>query len=333
MYYLAAVASTISKICVALTSSALLHGCAGVPLFRGSLPEVLDTENKTIAVVGDLQLTPGFVRFVRRRENNAREQQLLITDLHRHVDSLAALIIVGDLVYAARSDKDWEHFDSLMAPFAERMPILPAIGNHDYPCYLVRLCRNGKIANSMKSRFPWMVPGKPYSVNAGNLLLLFIDSETELEAQSTWLKDQLSAAAETYSAALVFFHRPAFSNSIDRGASGNVEVQRFIVPAVNAAALPTAVFSGHIHGFEHIVSNDIHYVTTAGGGGPRGPMPVGPGPDAYRGPECVAVDGTVRRPFNYLLLRETNERLRIEVHGFCRGDTAIGLLDTIEIKL
>jgi hypothetical protein len=309
-------------------------GCASLPAFDAALPTFVDTTDKTIAVIGDLQQTAAFVRFIRRRENNDRQQKMLIDDLSKYIDQLAALIIVGDLVYSARSRSDWRHFDTLVAPFAAHMPILPAIGNHDYPCFLIQWCRTGKMARGMRARFPWMEPGQPFSVDTGRLLLLFLDSESEFESQGRWLKDRLADAAGRFSAALVFFHRPAWSNSIDRGATGSAEVRQFIVPALNAAALPIVVFNGHVHGFEYRVRNGVHYVTTAGGGGPRGPMPAGPTPDDYQGDTCVRTrDGAILRPYNYVLLRERADKLEIEVRGFCRGDTEVRSLDRIEVDL
>ncbi len=330
LYYRAAVAM---RLLLTIASSWLIAGCAQAPAFRASLPSEIDQRDKAIAIIGDLQQTSGFVRAVRRREDNAQAQQRLISDLQRHADQLAALVIVGDLVYTARSKRDWAHFDSLIAPFAERMPILPAIGNHDYPCFLVQLCRNGRLAHGMAERFPWISPGQPFSTSAGRIRLLFLDSESQLETQSAWLRRQLEDAAGQFRAALVFYHRPAFSNSIDRGADGNEAVQRYVVPILNESPLPTIAISGHIHGFEHFIRDGVHHITTAGGGGPRGPMPTGPRADAYRGPDCISEAGEVLRPFNYLLLRETAQAVHIEVRGFCGGDSDVRLLDAIEVEL
>lgn len=334
LYYRAVVASNAPRLALTLLSLVLLSGCANTPAFRASLLSELDIRHKAIAIIGDLQQTSAFVRFVRRRENNEAEQQQLMADLRGQIDELAALVIVGDLVFSARSQSDWNHLDSLVAPFAQRIPVLAVTGNHDYPCYLVEFCRSSKMAGGMQARFPWVTPGQPWSVAAGRLQLLFLDSESELESQGAWLKEQLDRAANEFDAAIVFFHRPAFSNSIDRGANGNEDVQRFIVPALSAAPLPAIAISGHVHGFEYIVHDGVHYVTTAGGGGPRGPMPAGPRPDAYRGPDCIREDnGAVLRPFNYLMLRDTTRSIRIEVRGFCRGDANVRVLDTIEIGL
>jgi len=322
--------SLIASVAMALGAA----GCAHEPAFRQQQPDVVDLEGRTIAVIGDLQQTSGVARFVRRRENNAEAQRRIVADLEGRIDDIGALVIVGDLVFSARSARDWSHLDSLVAPFAARVPVLPAIGNHDYPCYLVQFCRTSVIARGMRERFPWFVPGQPYAVESGDLLMLFLDSETALAEQGDWLGSRLEDARGRYAAALVFFHRPAFSHSVDRGAVGDPDVQRYVVPQLEAARLPVVVMSGHIHGFEHIVRNGVHYVTTAGGGGPRGPMGERGDDDRYAGPECLrARDGETLRPFNYVLVAEAADRIRISVRGFCKGDPEVRELDSFDVAL
>lgn len=312
----------------------IASGCAHEPAFRAALPVEVDSQGKAIAIIGDLQQTPGFIRFIRRRENNLLDQRRLFDDLQAVVDDLSSLVIVGDLVYSARSSRDWAHFDTLVAPLAESIPVLPAIGNHDYPCFFIEFCVKSRISRGMLERFPWFVPGEPYAVESGDFLLLFLDSESRLEAQGLWLQDRLDSAAGRYAAALVFFHRPAFTNSLVFGAVPDRDVQQHVVPRLEQANLPVVAFSGHVHGFEHIVMTDIHYVTTAGGGGARGPLAEVRPFDRYRGPGCPQPEGdTVLRPFNYVLVRETGNQLTIDIRGFCRGDDAVRSLDTIEIPL
>jgi Calcineurin-like phosphoesterase len=315
-------------------AAVLLAGCAHEPLFQEQQPTTVDLHGKAIAIIGDLQQTSGFVRFVRRREETSAQQRRLMDDLDARIDELGALVIVGDLVYTARSARHWEHFDSLVEPFVGAMPILPAIGNHDYPCYLVRFCSQSKISRGMLERFPWFSPGVPYAVDSGDLRLLFIDSETNLASQGQWLEDELAAARGRYAAALVFFHRPPYTNSIDWGSDPNPDILNNIVPRLEQAGLPLVVFNGHIHGFEYIVRNGVHYVTTAGGGGPRSAMGEERPFDEYRGPDCPQKKpGKVFRPFNYVVLRRETDRLHIDVRGFCRNDAAVHSLDTIEVPL
>jgi hypothetical protein len=184
----------------------------------------------------------------------------------------------------------------------------------------------------MLVRFPWLEPGQPYAVRSGDLDLLFLDTETGFESQGQWLAAELERASGEDAAALVFFHRPAYTNSIDRGAIGSPEVQKFFVPALRAATTPVIVFSGHVHGFEYLVREGIHYVTTAGGGGPRGPMADERPDDHYGGPDCEREQqGDLVRPLNYLLLKDTAATIEIEIRGFCGAGDSVRVLDRIEV--
>ena len=105
-----------------------------------------------------------------------------------------------------------------------------------------------------------------------------------------------------------------------------------VVPALRAAAAPVIVFSGHVHGFEYLVRDGVHHVTTAGGGGPRGPLAEQKPDDRYRGPDCRREkQGDVVRPLNYLLLRASAATIEIEVRGLCGGGDGVRELDRIEV--
>lgn len=310
-----------------------LAGCAGSPpAFRSGRPDAIAPGAPSIAVIGDLQMTPAFVRRMRGREDNREAQRRLVDDLTRRTERLGALVIVGDLVFTARSQRAWSHFDDLVAPFAASMPVLPAIGNHDYYCVFVQLCMQRVVPGQFRRRFPWMEPGMPYLVRYGRLVLVFLDSETALEPQAGWLADTLAAEAGRADLALVFFHRPPYSNSIDRGARGDVDVERLLVPVLQSSPLRAAVFNGHVHGFEHLLVDDIHYFTTAGGGGPRGRLGAERPGDIYAGPDCdEGPGGDVLRPFNYVLVTPDNDGVTVDVRGFCRGDSAVRLLESVRL--
>ena len=70
-----------SPIAALLIGLALASGCAHEPAFRATLPVEAESPANAIAIVGDLQQTSGFVRFIRRREDNALDQQRLFNDL------------------------------------------------------------------------------------------------------------------------------------------------------------------------------------------------------------------------------------------------------------
>jgi hypothetical protein len=270
----------------------------------------------------------------RRRENNRVSQAELVADLSARVDRLAALVVVGDLVYTGGARRQWRRVDRLLAPISAEVPVLPAIGNHDYHCFLIQFCTQRVVPREFRQRYPWFAPGQVYAVAYGDLLLAFLDSETGLDAQREPLRRLLDEGKERYAAALVFFHRPAYSNSIDLGARGDERIQSQIVPLLEGAGLPVVVFSGHIHGYEHLVINGLNYITTAGGGGPRGLLGADRPNDRYSGPNCETNDeGAVLRPLNYLLVDRSDDALAIEVRGFCRAGEPIRTLDRLRIEL
>lgn len=315
---------------------ALLSGCAlwtPEPAFRETLPAEVDDAD-TIAVIGDLQLTPAWVRSFRGREDNSVEQQVLMTDMLERVDELAALVIVGDLVFSPGANRDWTHFDEIVSPIAARVPVLPAIGNHDYRCILIYICFHRAVPRRYRARFPWVRAGKPYEVAYGDIALYFLDSERDLDAQSTWLAERLAMAEDRFSVAIVFFHRPPFSNSIDLGAKGLEAAVQYVVPVLESAPVPVVVVNGHIHGYERLRIDGIDYVTTAGGGGPRGPLGAARPNDLYAGPDCrTEPDGSVIRPLNYLLITRNTAGLDLEVRGLCKDDPGVSVLESVEVPI
>jgi len=322
------------RVCSSLVLFAALAGCgvfAPGPAFRAELPAAIDAED-TIAVIGDLQMTPWLVRWPRGRENNLEAQRVLVADLHDRAAELGAVALVGDLVFTPRSQRDWTHFDRLVGPLARSVPILPAMGNHDYHCLFVQLCRQRVVPRQTRARFPWLAPGVPYAVASGDLQLLFIDSETALEQQARWLRERLQRPDPQRSMAIVFFHRPPYSSSQDRGAVGNVDVQRWLVPVLRAAPVTTIVINGHVHGYEHQIIDGIHYVTSAGGGGPRGWLAADRPHDVYGGRNCATdSEHAVLRPLNYLLVRRLEGAVRIEVRGLCSGEERVDVLESFTI--
>jgi hypothetical protein len=311
-------------------------GCALRPppaTFATGLPASIPA-TKPLAVVGDLQLTAPFVRWVMRRESNEAEQLRLVTDLQEHADTIGALVIVGDLVFTAASRSDWRRFDGFVGPLARRVPVLPAIGNHDYYCVFVQRCLHRVIPKNFRRRFPWFAPGQPYAVRYGELMLAFLDSETNLAAQGEWLERNMREWEGSVAAALIYLHRPPFTNTVTRGAEPAAEVRKHIVPRLRAAAPMPVVIAGHAHGYEHLLIDGVHYLVSAGGGGPRGLLAAARPNDIYDGRDCSRDEsGRVLRPFNYLLIEPGDAELIVTVRGFCRADEAVSIVDEFRISL
>lgn len=323
-------------VCACLTAAAI-SSCTLAPAVDGfpvELPTAIRNDTR-IAVVGDLQMTPWLVRTLRRSEFNEAEQAMLVEDLQERAGELDALIIVGDLVFTPRARRQWARFDRLIGPMAGRLPVLPAMGNHDYNCVFVELCSQRRIPGNVKIRFPWLEPGAAYIVAYGDLGLVFLDSETALPEQGEWLRNMLPEIERRFEAVLIFTHRPPFTDSsIGSLAPGHTELQQYIVSALADSPVVPVFISGHVHGYEHLRVDGVHYVVSGGGGGPRRFLLPNRRRDVYSGRDCRRDEaGGALRPFNYLLIERRTERLNITVRGFCRGDAGIRVVESFDIPL
>jgi hypothetical protein len=323
------------RLCLLMLSGTLVTACAlgpTAPGFPVVLPDEIEADAKALAIVGDLQMTPLAVRKLMGRENNELQQKRLLEDITAHVGDLGALVVLGDLVFTSSSRSDWKHFDALVGPLSERVPVLPAIGNHDYRCVLVRFCVQGHVPRSFLSRFEWFAPGRPYWLGFGSAALLFLDTETRIYEQSQWLRSWLDRHEDEFAAVVVFTHRPPYTDSKMRDSRPSPEIQSSFVEPLRQASPIAVFFSGHAHGYEHLVVDGMHFIVSAGGGGPRGRLkPVRP-LDTYVGRDCALEDdGSVLRPYNYQLLRVTEDALEIDVRGFCRHDDGVGRIERFRV--
>lgn len=277
-------------------------------------------------------MTSWLVRAVTRRENNLEAQRRLIDDLQQQLDNVAAVALVGDLVYNARSRRDWIHFDTLLAPVAAEVPLLPALGNHDYHCIFMQLCSQRVVPKNARMRFPWLAPGRPYWTDFGALALVFLDSETAIAEQGAWLSDLLDRLDHRFRAVVVFVHRPPYTDATTRGLSPALDIRTTLAGAFADRNVVPLIVSGHAHGYEHHIVDGVHYLVTAGGGGPRGWLSPDRPFDVYTGRVCETdTESQVRRPFNYMLMSADAAGVHITVRGFCRADTVVGVLESFSV--
>ena len=312
---------------VIITMLGFVVGCSSRPPAAGfpvAYPCVVRDSGKPIAVIGDLQTTSLGERLLFRREFTERQQELLLDDLKKQ--EIGLLAIVGDMVFTASSRKEWALFDSMVAPIARKVPVLPALGNHDYHCLVGEFCFNHAVPENVLSRFGWLQPGQEYICEYGEVTLVFIDSETGLKSQGMWLDRELRKLERLNRRVVVFTHRPPYSN-VDRSKPGprpNEEVRKQITDRLAGSPIGRLSIHGHVHGFEHLQIGNMHYVISGGGGGPRPWLAAERTTDIYSGADCeVDSDGRVKRPFNYLLLWAYDRQIRIVMRGLCSGDSEV----------
>jgi hypothetical protein len=295
-----------------------------------------------LVVIGDVQRTSLLEHSVLGRELNDREQLLLLKDIG--AQSFDAMVLLGDMAFDG-SDDAWAHFDALMAPL--RAPsagagpnprlFFPVMGNHDY---------SAGSGTQIRRRFPDLGGATHWSFLWGSVRMIVLDGnreqlchpdlrqgpvsgcDTEWQAQLRWLQNQLQIVDESADerGAILFVHQSPYTQS------PWVEEDQYDARAFALALLASrrglALISAHAHGFERYryvrYVGDLRppkeFVVSAGGGGPR--------PSERReGAEKDESELRWPRPFNYLMLEQTDSTVEVSVRGIDKNVCAVQALD------
>jgi len=165
----------------------------------------------------------------------------------------------GDLVAAGNNESDWDaqFFDPSYANIQEMLATLPyqsCMGNHEQAGVL------------FQKYFPYpFVAGRYWSFDYGPAHFVVVDQYTNYgtgSAQLVWMESDLAATTKPWK--FVCLHEPGWSAG---GHSNNTSVQNYIQPLCEQYGV-SIVFAGHNHYYARAVVNDVHHVTTGGGGAP-----------------------------------------------------------------
>ncbi len=177
----------------------------------------------------------------------------------------------GDIVFNGDKDDDWRVYDRETAIWRERrIPVYPALGNHD-------LHGDLKIAlENYFARFPELKQNRFYSVHAANSLMLTLDSaldETE-GPQGIWLQDQLEHLPGSVDFVFIVLHHPPYTSSSDEKTYGGGHSARspeqklaaYLEEQQKKLRARIVVFSGHVHNYERHEHAGVTYFVCGGGG-------------------------------------------------------------------
>jgi hypothetical protein len=180
------------------------------------------------------------------------------------------LLGTGDLVEEGGSDLEWLRLFDIERPLLASRALYPAAGNHEYAGdpLLTRFRRffllpRGTGTAVEPAEHP--VTAAYYSFRYGNSLFVALDANHPGDrAQNDWLADTMHRAANDPEVrhVFVFDHQPTF-------AVGDLCGSAFLQgPWVSAFADPKvrAVFSGHVHAYEHLERGRVRYFVTGGAG-------------------------------------------------------------------
>lgn len=178
--------------------------------------------------------------------------------------------ITGDIVYNGFDANDWKVWDSETSIWHDRkIPVYPALGNHDL---------HGDLSVALGNyfdRFPQLNKSRYYSMRAGNILLLALDSSLDEIGgpQGAWLADKLDHVPSDVDFVFLMLHHPPYTSSADAHLGGGHSARsseqalaRMLEHRQPNARYRIVVFAGHVHNYERHEHGGVTYFVTGGGG-------------------------------------------------------------------
>lgn len=234
--------------------------------------------------------------------SNPTTHKKIVRTMMKH--NPVAVFNTGDLVFSPKSKSNWQDFIDATSELRKTVPYYPIIGNHEKNTVELH-----KIFNLPEGK-EW------YQVNIEKISFLVLNSNTGFKIgseQYKWLEEKLIASQKEDLFTIVLFHHPAFSSGTHKADSK--KARKTIVPLFEKYGVE-AVFSGHVHFYERIVSNKINYITTGGGGAPIHQI-------GTLSPKSLKV----LRTYHFCELKMHENKLQINVF-----DSDNNLIDTFELN-
>lgn len=227
------------------------------------------------------------------------------------------MAIAGDLVESGGEQRDWDEFWRHNAALAATVPIVPALGNHEYFAGPGELGGYGGAASQRalskyESYFGWP---NYYLLNHGPIALIVLDANNgiperssmdtnwylsdtapewqEGSAQLAWLEQVLAEAQQDKAFTFVMFHPAPYSSGVHGRLPGVGETENFSSGRPLRMLTPLflrygvdAVFNGHDEMYEHSSVQGME-ATTDGGQAAHSVhfFTIGTGGDGLRGPD------------------------------------------------
>jgi acid phosphatase type 7 len=190
----------------------------------------------------------------------------------------------------------------------KRIPIYPALGNHD-----LHGDQNIALRNYFQ-RFPDLKNSRYYSVRAANSLILVLDSslvETGGD-EGEWLADKLDHVPPDVDFVFLMFHHPPYTSSSDAKAFGGGHSSRpteqvlakMLEQRQAHAGFRIVVFSGHVHNYERHEHEGVTYFVSGGGGAHAYPI--------ERAPDEPFQSKQVN--YHYLLVEVDHQQLKVTMN-------------------
>jgi acid phosphatase type 7 len=227
------------------------------------------------------------------------------------------VLISGDLVLNGGNSSDWAQYDKEMKPIADAHAVVyPALGNHD-----VRGDLRLALSNYFQ-RFSHLNESRYYTVKAGNVLVVTMDSEQDAPGspQREWLQNVMKTQVTPDVEFVVFnLHHPPYThfNMMMVGHEARHEekdLAEYLEAQQKKMKARILVVAGHNHNYERYEHGNVMYVVS-GGGGATPYMPHRESGDFYQG----------RGPtYHYCLITMEQGKLNFEMYKLIENGKNFG---------
>jgi hypothetical protein len=209
-----------------------------------------ETESFSFLVYGDTQTFP--------------DRHKLVADTMAQEEPDASFVVhTGDLVEPPTPEQ-FQNFFWAVDTLIRTHPYLTVFDNHEngnpYYYEFFSLPAGGGESNEQWWSFDY---GNIHLVGLDSTLLTDVNAGEEMQNQTDWLQADLSHSGALVK--IVFFSRPFYASAIPGGVD---EALRDLWEPVFLEHHVDIVFTGHMHCYEHLYVNGIHYIVTGGGGAP-----------------------------------------------------------------
>jgi len=180
-----------------------------------------------------------------------------------------AILLSGDVPYSGDVVNDYTVYHQESTPWRDaKLHVFPAMGNHELHGDEVREPKNWWAA------FPELKGRRWYSVEAGNVYVLSLDSNLSLlsgSRQRSWLDDQFAHLPKSTQFVFVSLHHPPVADSIEGSHSHDVrpnehELALALEKQASQSKVQIIVIAGHIHNYQRFFENNVTYLVSGGGG-------------------------------------------------------------------
>lgn len=236
--------------------------------------EVGPGEHFVYSIVGDSQVYTGQAQPLSCEEisflvmgdtRNGHEAHNSVVAQMASVPHASFYLHSGDMVGSGSSQAQWDQFFDIQMPLMQRLPIVPAVGNHD-----------GSRDNPALYPNRFVLPGNElyYSFQWGNIAVVTLDGHVSVDADGNFNEAQLEwlyAELERYDNdplidhIVIQTHVGPYGSA--HGRSGSTAMRLLLDTFAEHGV--SLIISGHDHLFEWgWTENDIPYIVSAGGGAP-----------------------------------------------------------------